>query len=246
VAGAWLGLRGVRMTAIVLPLGRNCHLGAALSHFGHHESSLFRWADVSLARVVAFLEGEAAFAGYTAFRFQGASLGTLDYAEMRARLPEVSENAKVNTIVYDADGVSYVHGVQLTLAEAAASRIERIRAANVEKIDYLSRKLRTELSAAASVVAVRLEWAAVSEPQLFAGLGAILRRLNPAAALHVVAPAGGIEGQREGVAYVGLQSTLPPPSDIMNVAPTAAEWMSLLTNWGVPRVGAEKPYLFDI
>jgi hypothetical protein len=236
----------IRPRGNVLPLGCNCHLGAALSRFGHYESSLFRWADVSIERVVSFLEGKEVFAGRTAFRFAGAALGTLDHAEMRAHITDAPEGARVNTIVYDNDDEAYVHGVQLGLDEAAGSSVDRIRAANAEKVAFLANKVRALLKGPGSVVAIRLEWAPVSDPTPFTQLGTILRGLNPAAVLRVVAPAGGIEGERDEAGYVGLRSQLPPLSDVMNVAETGTELASLFVAWEAKREGAERPYIFDI
>ena len=233
--------------AAALPLGANCHLGMALTRLGHHETSLFRWADVSRDRVQAFLERPDApiFAGETRFRFVGTTLGTLDHAMMRARLGEVPPGARVNTIVYDADGASYVHGVQLGLAEAEALSYAAISAANALKIAHLQHKFVSEWRREAPI-AIRLEWAPVADPAPFLALGAALRAGNEQARLYVVAPVGGVTGEREGTRFVALNAPLPPGGDVMNVTATAAEFASLFASWGLKPYGVEKHYIFDI
>ena len=278
----------------VLPLGENCHLGMALTRFGHHEASLFRWADVPLARLLAFLEsrdglkaggcnarpavpaplsggerrpaewdealagvlaahpegerpphGDSLFSGPTAFRFAGTTLGTLDHAEMRERLSQAPADARINTIVFDADGDSYVHGVQLSLAEAARLSPDAIRFANATKIAHLTRKFLIEIQTGAPV-AVRLEWAPVVDAEPFLRLGGALRRLNSAVTLYIVAPAGGFEGERDAARFVGLRTPLPSRSDVVNVTRTLPELSALFVSWSVAPAGAEKPYIFDI
>jgi hypothetical protein len=237
----------VEEAVAALPLGANCHLGMALTRFGHHEASLFRWADVSLARAQAFLENPEApiFAGQTRFRFAGTTLGTLDHAAMRARLGEVPRDARVNTIVYDADGASYVHGVQLGLDQADALSYAAIAAANADKIAHLQRKFLRDWRGAAPT-AIRLEWAPVVDPAPLLALGAALRAGHDQARLLVISPAGGVTGERSEARFASLTSALPPARDVMNVSATAAELGAIFAACGLRPTGAEKPYIFDV
>jgi hypothetical protein len=219
----------------------------ALTRFGHHEASLFRWADVSRERAQRFLErpDAAIFEGETRFRFAGTSLGTLDHAAMRARLADAPAAARVNTLAFDADGTSYVHGVQLGREHAARLSLDEIAAANAQKIAHLKRKFLAELTREAPV-AIRLEWAPVADPAPFLALGAALRALSAKARLYVISPMGGFAGERAGVGFVTLSAPLPPAADVMNVAATAPEFAAFFAAWEIAPAGAEKPYIFDI
>ncbi len=231
----------------VLPLGCNCQLGAALTRFGAHEPSLFRWADIDVRSLLAFLEGErpAPFSGRIAFRFVGTAFGTLDHAAMRARLAEAPEGARVNTIVCAREGGAYTHGVQLSRNEADNWSYDEISAANATKIEHLERRWRADLSRAAPV-AIRLEWTPVTDASTYARLAAALRRVNPAVELNVVGPPGSLEGRGDGLGFVALGAPLPPLSDVMNVAATESEWFALFTQWGVRPSGAARAYIFDV
>ena len=234
--------------ADVLPLGCNCQLGMALTRFGHHESSLLRWADIPLPTLSTFLErgGERLFAGRLAFRFVGTALGTLDFDEMRRRLDAVPPGGRVNTIVHATRGEGYAHGVQLSLAEAAALSHDEIASANAEKMAHLEAKWRAALKGAAPIAAIRLEWAPVVDASPYLRLATALRRVNPGLKLHVVSPEGGLRATGDGLRFATLRSALPPLSDVMNVNATQAEWSALFTEWGVAPRGVAKPYIFDL
>ena len=134
----------------VLPLGQNCHLGMALSRFAYHDASLFRWADIAMSPLLAFLEGDSdePFAGRTEFRMVGTAFGTMRHAAMRARLAEANESARINSIVFNGEGDAYAHGVQLTRAEAAGWSYAEICAANAAKFKHLREKWIADLGRA--------------------------------------------------------------------------------------------------
>ncbi|MDE3174620.1 MAG: hypothetical protein KGM15_00735 [Pseudomonadota bacterium] len=234
--------------AAALPLGGNCHVGMALTRFGHHESSLLRWADIPLPALLAFVErgGGRLFSGRTAFRFVGTTFGTLDFDAMRERLGAAAPGGRINTLAYAAQDDAYVHGVQLSLAEAGALSYDAIAAANAEKLAHLDAKWRAVLAGAAPVAAIRLEWAPVGDATPFLRLYAALKRAHAGLTLHVVSPEGGLQTTNEGVKFTTLRSPLPPLSDVMNVSATQAEWSALFSVWGVRPQGAAKPYIFDL
>jgi hypothetical protein len=123
----------------VLPVGQNCHLGAALVRYGCLDSSLLKWANVSCRRIASWLEGRApVFSSHTAYRIAGSNYGTLDHRALMNFLPSLPDDVLVNTVVYDHDGVSYTHGVQLSKSRALACSLGQIERLNAEKIDHLA------------------------------------------------------------------------------------------------------------
>lgn len=124
----------------LLPVGQNCHLGAALVRYGCRDSSLFKWANVSCRRIADWLEGGVpVFSSHTAYRIAGSTYGALDHRALMTLLPSLPDDVLVNTVVCDHDGVSYTHDVQLTKSRALACSLAQIERLNAEKIDHLAK-----------------------------------------------------------------------------------------------------------
>src|SRR4051794_19669016 len=133
------------VNAEVLPLGCNCHLGAALAGYGHHDSSLLRWAALPIERLLDLVEGgDRLFHGTLLFRFAGTNFGDLDYAAMREKLGAAAPEAHINTVIRTRGG--RWHGVQLRADDKALLSLDQIHAANAEKRAHLEAKWRATLS----------------------------------------------------------------------------------------------------
>jgi hypothetical protein len=232
---------------VVLPMGQNCHLGAALVRYGNLRSSLFKWADVSCRRIATYLEGRTPpiFSSYTAYRIAGSNYGTIDHGFLLNILPSLSDDVLINTIAYDHDGLSYAHGVQLTKSQALGCSVAHIDRLNSKKIDHLEKEFMGLLRCE-EVMFLRLEFGDCVD---IAGLNTFMdaaRTVNDSCRFAIIAPSKVELSSDETTIVFNLKSRLPPSSGVMNVTATYRELESIFDKLPLRKTEPKGGYIFDL
>ncbi|GAB4342899.1 MAG: hypothetical protein Kow0089_18310 [Desulfobulbaceae bacterium] len=144
---------------VLVPLGDDCQLGAALELWGYQETSLFKWAKISASQLAGALEDglneiyEAAPAdfyvrppnGYFGVIDTGEEIqlprkgGWAPHAEYLRIVDRFAEKQFFHTAVIDRER-GFTHGISLGRDELRTLPREEIWKRNREKITYLKKK----------------------------------------------------------------------------------------------------------
>jgi hypothetical protein len=232
---------------VVLPVGQNCHLGAALVRYGYLRSSLFKWADVSCRRITTYLGDRTSpiFAGYTAYRVVGSNYGTVDHGALLSMLPSLPNDVRINTIAYDHDGQSYAHGVQLTKSEALSLSAAHIDRLNQEKINHLEKEF-IGLLEHNEVMLLRLEFGSGMDLAALEALMGTVKTIGAACRFAIIAEAKLKFPGDETTLVFNLSSRLPSGSDVMNVTDTYLELESIFDKLLLSKTEPKSGYIFDL